>query len=324
MKPITAFVSLAMLIAGLATDASAAQPYPSQPIKLIAPYPAGGPADIRARWLADKLRPVLGQSIIVDNRPGAGGTIGTETAAKSPPDGYTLVIVHQGTLAMAPHIYPHVGYDPLRDFAPVARLDSSPMMLAVHPAVHANSVTELLRLAKDNPGVLNFGSAGAGTPPHMAGELFRRMAHIDVVHIPYKGAAPALMDLMGGRLTYTIDNMAIQLPQVRAGTIRALAVTGSQRLATLPDIPTVSESGLAGYEYETWMGVSAPVGTPAEIIDRLNLEIAKILATPDARAWFAAQGGVPVIETPEQFARLIKTEHARWGVIIREAGIKIE
>jgi tripartite-type tricarboxylate transporter receptor subunit TctC len=322
MNSLSAIPSFMFLLALLASSPIFPQAYPSKPIRIIAPYPAGGPADVRARWLAEKLGPVLGQPMIVDNRAGAAGTIGTAVAAQSAPDGYTLVIVQQGTLAIAPHMYPNAGYDPIRDLSPVARLDVAPMMLVVHPKVPVKSVSDLLQLARSNPGELNFGSAGTGSPPHMAGELFRAMANIDVVHVPYMGASPALMDLIGGRLTYSIDNMAILLPHARAGRIRALAVTGKQRLASLPDTPTVSESGLTGYEYVTWMGISAPAGTSVEIIRLLNSEIGKILRTPEAREWFAGQGAEPVIATPAEFAAFINTEYARWGAIVKKTGIK--
>ena len=198
------------------------------------------------------------------------------------------------------------------------------MLLAVHPDVPVHSVADLIRLAKEKPGQLNFGSPGVGAPPHIAGELFRRMAQIDVLHIPYKTGPAAQIDLIGGRLTYTFEAVATQLPQARAGRIRALAVTSAKRLAALPDIPTVAESGLPGYEYWGWMGVSAPAGTPKEIVARLNAEMTKILRTQDAHDWFAEQGGEPVLETPEEFAAYIKTEYSRWGKLIREAGIKAE
>jgi tripartite-type tricarboxylate transporter receptor subunit TctC len=227
-------------------------------------------------------------------------------------------------MALNPHLFPDLPYDPIKDLAPVSRLVVSPLMLAVHPEVPALSVADLVRLAKEKPGQLNFGSPGAGTPPHMAAELFRRLAHLDVMHIPYKTAPAAQIDLIAGRLTYTFDSVATQLPQVRAGKIRGLAVTSAKRLAALPDIPTVAESGLPGYEYWSWMGIGAPAGTPKKIISRLNTEIAKILRTQEARDWFAEQGGEPIIETPEEFAAYIKTEYSRWGAIIREAGIKAE
>ena len=301
-----------------------AQTYPSRPIRLIAPSAPGSPVDIRARWLADALAPALGQPVVVENRAGAGGNIGTEAAAKSIPDGYTLLLAHQGTFAINPHLYAKTGYDPITDFAPVTRLVLSPMVLAVNPSLPVNSVEDLIRLAREKPGQLTFGSAGNGTPPHMAGELFKRTAKIDVVHVPYKGASPALVDLMAGRLSYTFDSAAIQLPQVRAGKIKALAVTGSKRLASLPDVPTVSESGLSGFEYWSWMGICAPVGTPRETVSLLNRTIVGILGSKQAREWFAAQGGEPKGEAPEAFAAFIKAEYAKWGSVVRAGGITIE
>ena len=324
MKRFTAASLSVALIVSVATSLAWADTYPLKPIRLIVPSSAGSPPDIRARWLAERLRPVLGQPIVVDNRPGAAGMIGTDLAARSPADGYTLVMVHQGTLALNPHLYANLPYDPIKDFAPVSRLVVSAMMLAVHPSVPANSVAELLRLAKEKPGQLNFGTAGTGSPPYMAAELFRHMAHIDVWHIPYKSAPAAQMDLIAGRITYTIDGISMQQPQVRAGRLRALGVTSAHRLPGLPDIPTIAESGLPGYEYWAWMGVCAPAGTPKEVVARLNAEITKIVRTPEVRAWFEEQGGEPITETPEQFAVYIKSELARWGKIIREAGIKVE
>jgi tripartite-type tricarboxylate transporter receptor subunit TctC len=319
-----ATITLAAVLAIISTSACFAQAYPSRTIRLIAPSAPGGPVDTRARWIAERLRIALGQAVIVDNKSGAAGIIGTQAAMQSPADGYTLVLVHQGTMALNPHLYPELPYDPIRDFAPVSRLVVSPMLLAVHPDVPVHSVADLIRLAKENPGQLNYGSPGVGAPPHIAGELFRRMAQIDVLHIPYKTGPAAQIDLIGGRLTYTFEAVATQLPQARAGRIRALAVTSGKRLAALPDIPTVAESGLPGYEYWGWMGISAPAGTPKEIVARLNGEITKILRTQEARDWFAEQGGEPVPETPEEFAAYIKTEYSRWGKLIREAGIKAE
>lgn len=317
-------LAIAALIAITSTSACFAQAYPSRTIRLIVPSAPGGPVDTRARWIAEKLRISLGQAFMVDNKAGAAGIIGTLAATQSPADGYTLVMVHQGTMALNPHLYPSLPYDPIKDFAPVSRLVVSPMLLAVHPDVPANSVADLIRLAKEKPGQLSFGSPGVGSPPHMAGELFGRLAHIEVLHIPYKAGPAAQIDLIGGRLTYTFEGVVSQLPQVRAGKIRGLAVTSAKRLPALPDIPTVAESGLPGYEYWAWMGISAPAGTPKEIITRLNAEISKILRTQEARDWFAEQGGEPVLETPEEFAAYIKTEYSRWGKLIREAGIKAE
>ena len=301
-----------------------AQAYPSKPIRLITPTAPGSAVDIRSRWIAERLGRALGQPVIVDNRAGAGGTVGTDAAAKSAPDGYTLVFVHQGTLVLAPYTYPGLPYDPIADFAPITRISVNPLLLAVNQAVPVNSVAELVRLAQDKPGQLNYGSPGSGTPPHLAGELFKSMANIAVTHIPYKGGGPAVMDLVAGRLTYTFDNLSIQLPQVKAGKIKALAVTGARRLDALPDVPTLAESGLAGYDFLAWMGISAPARTPKEIVARLSQETTRILATSEAREWLAAQGAEPGGESPAEFAAYIRAEHAKWGPIIRKAGIKAD
>ncbi len=324
MNVLNATLSLAILVAPLPEGSAFAQTYPSKPIRLIVPNAPGSASDIRGRWIAERLTRELGQPIVVDNRAGAGGTVGTDAAAKSAPDGYTLVLVSQGTVVLVSYMYPGLTYDPIADLAPVTRLSVNPLLLAVNQSVPVNSVAELLRLAQEKPGELNYGSPGSGTPPHLAGELFKSMANIAVTHIPYKGGGAALMDLVAGRLTYTFDNLSVQLPQVRAGKIKALAVTGARRLASLPDVPTLAESGLAGYDYLAWMGISAPAKTPKEIVGRLGREITKILATSEAREWLAAQGAEPGGESPAEFAAYISAEHAKWGPIIRKAGIKAD
>jgi tripartite-type tricarboxylate transporter receptor subunit TctC len=300
------------------------QAYPSKPIRLIALGPAGSVSDLRARWVAEKLNAALGQSIVVDNRPGAGGNIGAEVAAKSPRDGYTLVLVHQGTLTLNPHIYPRLGYDPIVDYALITRMVVSPLLLASHPSVPVKSVADLIELARKKPGALDYGSPGSGTPPHMAGELFRRMANIEVTHVPYKGGMPALLDLMGGRIAYTFDALVLQAPHVKSGKLRGLAVTSTRRVKSIAEIPTVLESGLPGYEYWSWMGLAAPAGTPSAIVGRLNAEMVKILRTAEARDWFEEQGGEPVGDRPDEFVAFVKAEHAKWGRIIREAKIKAD
>jgi tripartite-type tricarboxylate transporter receptor subunit TctC len=324
MKSNFAKLAMAVLIYSAMASAAVAQTYPSKLIRLIVPSFPGTPPDIRARWIAEKLRPVLGQTIIVDNKGGASGAIGIQAALQQPADGYTLILVHQGTLAFNPHLFPALPYDSLKDFAPVSRLGISPLMFAVRPDSPIRSVADLLHQAKEKPGKLTFGSAGVATPPHMASELFNRMAGIDVLHVPYKGSMAVLTDLIGGNVTYTIEGVATLLSQSRAGKVRALAVTSARRLAVAPDIPTVAESGLPGYEYWAWQGLCVKAGTPKEIVSRLNDEITKILKTQEARDWLADQGGEAIIETPDEFAAFIKTEHARWGKIIREAGIKAE
>lgn len=324
MNATSATFLLVMLAACLQSAPALAQTYPSKPVRLIVPGPPGTAADIRARWIAEKLSPMLGQPIIVDNRAGAGGAIGTEAAAKSAADGYTILLVHQGTMAVNPHVYAKLGYDPLIDFAPITRLSLGPLLLAVNASLPVQSVADLVRLAKQKPGQINFGSPGNGTPPHLAGELFKHMAGIDVTHIPYKGGAQALTDLVAGQIAFSMDNLAVQLPQVKAGRIRAIATTGAQRIAALPEVPTVAEAGVPDYEYLAWMGIAAPAATPRAIVARLNFDIVTILSTPAARDWLSAQGNVPGGDTPEQFAAFIKSEHAKLGRIVREAGIKAD
>ena len=317
-------LALAAAAAALPATLALAQSYPAKPVRLVVTGPPGSVTDVRARWLSDKLTPVLGQPLVVDNRPGAGGNVGSAHAAKSAADGYTILVVHQGTVAINPHVYDNVGWDPLADLAPITRIASNPLILAVHPSVPATSTAELIALAKEKPGQLNYGSPGNGTPPHMAGELFKRMAGIEVAHVPYKGGGPALADLVAGRLTYSIEGPVIQLPQVKAGKLRALAVSGAQRVAALPELPTIAESGVPGYEYVAWIGIAAPAATPRPIVAKLHADAATVLRSPESREYFAAHGAEPGGETPEAFGAFIRAEHAKWGKVVREAGIKAE
>lgn len=305
----------------LAAMAAAAAGQPGQPVKIIASAPPGTPVDIRARWVAAKLAPALGVPVIVENKPGAGGNIGLQAAAKSAADGNTLVIVHQGTLAINPHLYQNVGYDPIADFAPITNLVNSSLVLAVPAASPVHSVAELVRTARQKPGELSYGSSGIGTPPHMAGALFCRAAGVDIAHVPYKGAAASLADLLAGRVAFTIDSLAVHGPHIRAGRLRVLAVTSKERLPEYPDVPTLAESGLRGYEYMSWMGVAAPAHTPAAAIAKVHGILVRALASPEARDWYQAQGGVVVGDTPEHFAEFIRAEYVKWGEVIREAGI---
>jgi tripartite-type tricarboxylate transporter receptor subunit TctC len=321
---IVAWVALLLLIGLVEVDPAASETYPLGPIRIIAPGPPGSPRDIRARWAADKLGHALGQVVIVDNRPGAGGNIGMEAAAKSAPDGRTLVIADIGTLAQNPHLYDRTGYNALADFVPVIRLVESPLLLAVSNELPVHSVDDLVRLARQKPGQLSFGSAGIGTPPHLAAELFNRVANIDVVHVPYKGSPPALNDLVAGRIAYVIDNIGLLLPQVTPGKIRALAITGTKRIDAAPNVPTLAEAGFPDYEYTAWMGIAVPAGTPKEIVNRLNAELSRALREPSAQSWFEAQGATIVADTPEVFAETVRFEYARWEKIIREAHIKAE
>jgi tripartite-type tricarboxylate transporter receptor subunit TctC len=260
----------------------------------------------------------------VENRPGAGGNIGTQSAAHSEPDGRTLLFVHQGTMAINPHLYPHTGYDPLTDFAPITRLGVGPLLLTVNRDVPVNSVAELVQLAKARPGALNYGSPGTGTPPHLASELFKHAAGIQATHVPYKGGGALMTDLLAGYLTWSMDGMNTQLPYVKSGRLRALGVTGPRRLQALPDIPTVAEAGVAGYEYLSWTGVSAPAATPKPVIAQLYEDISKISATPEAHEYFNSFGLEAGIEPPDEFASFIKAEYLKWGAVIHDAGIRLE
>jgi tripartite-type tricarboxylate transporter receptor subunit TctC len=321
---IVAWTTLLALIGLVDVAPAASQTYPSGPIRIIAPGPAASPRDIRARWVSDKLAPALGQVVVVDNRPGAGGNIGMEAAARSVPDGRTLVIVDLGTLAQSPHLYDRTGYNTLADFVPVIRLAEASLLLAVSRELPVQSVDDLVRLARQKPGQLSFGSPGIGTPPHLAAELFNRLAKIDVLHVPYKGSPPALNDLAGGRLAYMIDSLALLSPQVASGKIRALATTGIKRVDAAADIPTLAEAGFPGYEYTSWMGIAVPAGTPKEIVDRLNAELSRALQEPSAQSWFKAQGATIVADTPAVFAETVRSDYARWEKIIREAHMKAE
>jgi tripartite-type tricarboxylate transporter receptor subunit TctC len=298
--------------------------WPNRPVRLIVPGGAGGVTDFRARWLAERLGRRLGQNVYVENMPGAGGNVGTAYAARAAPDGYTLVVVHPGTMTANPHLYAHPGYDPLKDLVPITRVGIGPLVLAVNPALPVTSVEQLIALAKERPGQLTFGSPGIGTPPHLAGELLKRAAGIQITHVPYRGGGQAVADLIGGQINMSIEGTQVQLPFVRSGRLRALAVTGPRRLAMLPDVPTIAEAGVKGYEFMGWVGVAAPSGTPRPIVDRLYREIAAVLDTAEAHEWFARYGLEPGGESPETFAEQIRAEYADRGRLIRAAGIKAE
>ena len=298
--------------------------WPDKPVRIVVAGGVGGVIDIRARWLAQQLMPELGQPVLVDNRPGAGGNIGTEGVAHSAPDGNTLLFVHQGTMAINPHLYPHTGYDPLADFAPITRVGVGPLLLTVRSDLPARSVADLVRLAKSTPGALNYGSPGIGTPPHLASELFKRAAGIEATHVPYRGGGALLADLLGGRLTWSMDGMNAQLPHVSSGRLRALGVSGPHRLQPLPNVPTIAEAGVTGYEYVSWSGVAAPTGTPRAVIEQLYADITTAISGPDARDYFASFGLDVGGEPPDQFAAFIRAEYAKWGAVIKDAGIRLE
>ena len=297
--------------------------YPARSIRYIVPQGAGGSSDTLARLVTQKLSESLGQQVVTDNRPGATGNIGTEIAARAAPDGYTLLQVATSH-ATNPALSVKMPFDPIRDFAPITLLSQSPNLWIVHPSLPVKNMRELIALAKTRPGEINYSSSGTGSSQHLAGELLKSLAHIDIVHIPYKGSPPALIDVLGGRVVLMCSTIAPAMPLVKSGKLRALAVTSLKRSAAATEIPTVAESGLPGYEATAWQGVLAPAGTSREIISRLNTEIVRIINQPDVRRQLAEQGYEPAGNSPEQFAEYIKTEIAKWSRVIKAAGLKAE
>lgn len=300
-----------------------AQGYPGKPIRIVVPFPPGGGTDIVARILTQKLSESFGANFVIDNRAGAGGSIGTEMVAKAPPDGYTLGIV-SGSHAINPSLYSKLPFDAVRDFAPVTMLVSGPGLLVVHPSLPVKTVKELIALAKGKPGQLNYASAGNGTPPHLAGELFKSMAGVDMVHVPYKGNTPAFVDLISGQVSLSFPTIPSALPHVQAGRLRALAVTSRKRSAVMPQLPTIAESGLPGYDTSSWFGMLAPAGTPREIVRKLQQESAKVLQLRDVREKLLSQGLEPAGSTPEEFAATIESEIAKWAKVVKASGARVE
>lgn len=315
---------LALSIPILLTASLACAQYPGKPVRLVVPFPAGGPTDIVGRTISQKLSESLGQPVIVDNRAGAGGVIGTEFVAKSPPDGYTILLGTIGGLAVAMSLYPNRGYDTLRDFQAVAQAVTVTNILVVHPSLPARTVKELLSLARARPGTLNYASSGSGTVTHLAGELLNTMAHVKIVHIPFKGGAPALTALMSGEVEMNFENSLIVVPHIKAGRVRAIAVTGAQRSKLMPDLPTIAEGGLPGYNASGWYGFVVPAAVPKEIVSRLANDFNRILRMPDVVERLSGQGAEPVINTPEQFTAFIRTEIDKWTRLVKTANMKAD
>jgi len=305
-------------------DATAADVYPAKSLRLIVPFPPGGPADALARLVGDKLSASLGKAVVVDNRPGAGGNIGMELGARSAPDGYTLVLAPAGNLTVNPFLYRNVPYDVGRDFAPVTVIAAVPNVLVVHPSVPAKSVAELVRHAKAHPGTLNYSSPGNGSGAHLAGELFKSMTGVDIVHIPFNGIAPAVTAVVGGQVQMMFAGAPSALPQVKAGRLVALGVASPKRIAAAPDLPTLAESGLPGFDVTSWYSIVVPSGTPNDIIARLRSEIASTLTQPDIQEKLAGLGAEPIGNTPAEFAAMLKVETAKWGKIVKDANIQVE
>ena len=319
------FAAAALGIAATLVAAGAlAQGYPTKPVRIVAPFAPGSTIDIIGRLIAPKLSEALGQPVLVENRPGAGGMVGLDAVAKAPPDGHVTAIGALGPLAMNPALYPKTPFDPVRDFAPVTLLATGPVVIAVHPSVPARNVKELVELARRNPGKLNFGSPGVGTSPHLTGELVKMLTKTDIVHVPYKGNAEALTDLISGRVSIVYTGVPPVVPLAKAGRVRLIATTGRARIAGLPDVPTIAEAGLPGAQVLIWYGIVAPAATPRDVVARLNREIVRLMQSPEMKERFAQQGIDPETSTPEQFGKLVAEEYARWTKVIRASGIKME
>ncbi len=313
----------ALALAAVAAGA-AAQQYPSKPVRFVVPFVAGGPTDIQGRMLGEKLSQRLGQQFIIDNRGGAGGNIGMELTAKAPPDGHTIVIATVGTWAVNPSLYKNMPFDPVRDFAPIMQVSTSPGVLVVHPSVPIRSVKELIALAKARPGKFDYGSSGVGGFGHISGALFCLMTNTQMVHIPYKSSAPSLTDLIAGQIQVLFNNAISTVPFIKSGQVRALAVTSIKRMPALPELPTIDESGVKGYDNSSWSAVGAPAGTPKEIIAKLNSELNQILKLPDIQERSAAGGAVIIGGTPEQFGDYLKSEIAKFARVVKEAKISAQ
>ena len=302
---------------------SNAQPFPTKPIKIIVPFPAGGTVDFFARVISTKLSDALGQSVLVENRAGAGGNIAAESVAKAAPDGYTLLMGSE-IIAINTSLYSKIGYDPVKDLAPITLVGTVPNILIVHPGLPVNSVNDLIALAKKTPGKISFASTGQGTSTHLSSELFKLMANVDMLHVPYKGGPPAIADLISGQVNMMFINMPTGITHVRSGKAKIIAVSSIKRVSQLPDVPTVDQAGVKGFETSAWSGLYAPAGTPADIINRLNVEVVKILKQPSVREQLMAQGAEPVGDTPEEFSRFTLAEISKWAKIIKISGAKVD
>ena len=301
-----------------------AQTYPAKPIRIVVPFPAGGIADLFARVIGQKFNESWGQPAVIENRPGAGGNIGAEIVAKSPPDGYTLVMGSIGTHSVNVSLFSKLGYDPLRDFSPVSLVMEAEGLLVLHPSVPVRNVKELIALAKARPGQLSYASAGNGTAGHLSGELFKSMARVDMVHVPYKGNVPAIVDLIAGQTSLLFATMPTVLPQVQAGRLKALAVTSSSRAPAAPELPTIAEAALPGYSVTNWIGLFAPAGTPRDIVSKLNGETLRIMQAPDIQKRLVNEGAKFTPMSPDEYGAFIKSEIAKWAKVVKDAGIRVD
>ena len=322
MRKILRYLLGALLLGAFA--AVHAQPYPSKPIRIVVPFPVGGIADLYSRIIGARLTEAWGQPVLVENRAGAGGNIGADLVAKSTPDGYTLVTGTVGTHAVNVSLFAKLPYDPVADFAPISLIAEADGLLVVHPSIPARSVAELIAYARTKPGGLNFASAGMGTASHLSGELFKSMAKVEMAHVPYKGNVPAITDLLAGQTALIFATMPTVLPHAKAGKLRALASTGSARAAATPELPTVAEAALPGFDVTNWIGLFAPAGTPADTVRRLNAEVARTMQSPDMKARLAGEGARYYATTPEQFGAYVKAEIAKWAPVVRASGARVD
>jgi tripartite-type tricarboxylate transporter receptor subunit TctC len=316
-------LALLGLAAVMAQAPASAQAYPNRPVKIVVPFATGGPADVYARFIAQRLGDALGQSFVIDNKPGGGSVIGTDLAAKSPADGYTLLMM-SNTHTVNETLIQNKPFALMRDFVAVAPVNYSDLVLVAHPSVPANNLRELIAQAKANPGKMNYASSGPGTPYHMAGELLKGMAGIDVVHVPYKGSSGARTDVLGGQVQLMFDAITTMTEQVKAGKVKALATTGRARSDVLPEVPTMGESGAAGYEATIWLGLMAPRGTPPEVVNRLNEAVGKIVGAPEIKQQWSKQGAVPMVMNPAVFTRYLNEDIAKWAGVIKSSNIKLD
>jgi tripartite-type tricarboxylate transporter receptor subunit TctC len=315
---------IVLCVSAIAPSIAEAQSWPTRPVRLISPFAPGGGADITSRALAQKLSPALGQQVVVENRGGAGGMIGVDMAAKAPADGYTMVLGTIGPIAINPSLYKKMTYDPMRDLIPVSQAANALNVLVVHPSLPAKNVKEMIAIAKARPGQMNYGSSGPGATDHLAGELFNVLAGVKMVHVPYKGGAPAMLDLVAGNVQVVFSTVSTAVAAMDSKRVRPLAMTGNQRFELMPDLPTVAEAGLKGFEVNNWYGIFLPTGTPKDIVAKLNAEVVKALAAPDVKKRLIEAGIVATSSSPEGFAAYVKAESSKWAKVIKEAGITVE
>lgn len=325
MRPLHALSAMvAVLLLGATIQWASAQTYPAKPVRMIVPFPPGGATDLLARVVGQKLGEALGQQVVIDNRPGAGGTIGSRLMLDAQPDGYTLLISSVSTHAIGPHLYATPPYDPMKDFTAIGEISFTQTVLMASNALQVNTLKEFIALAKSRPGKLNYGSSGVGTQFHLSGELLKQLAGIDMVHIPYKGTALVYPDVFSGQISVMFDTLSVAIPFIKSGRIKALGITGAKRAPALPEVPTIAEAGLAGFSADLWLGMWGPARLPRDITEKLSADLAKLLTLPDVKERLASQGMQPVGNTPAQFAEFVRKENAQWSKVVKAAGVRAE